>query len=272
MNHFNRRVVFIGIFALIITALFMLHGYKNIVNPTFRNSSIEKEQPIELQKAKENKFIFVEKQPVFTIYGRVDHLVGSTIGLTMTVVTPSSYNQSNESNYIEFTIRTNKNTLISRDLSNITLLYKTPKDFSLPVFHFSDIKIGSYLTAYSDTDLRTLNSPEFTASRLELPAMRNIIEGHISNIEGDIITVERSPFAAPWNQGENRMHHLVTLNNQTEISSQNALLQKSDLKTGMQVRVYAMQDVEETDQLTALRVEPFTTTVEVSPAPVVTPK
>lgn len=276
MNHSNRIIIALCLVALTGFVVYFIYSYRK-THPALKLSSLEKGKPVNFENAKEERFIFSEKQPVHSIYGRVDDVKNNVINLTMRVITSTDYNPSNLPTYLIFTVHTDKKTLISRSLQNTSFIYKSLASFNVPQTQWSDVKKGNYITVYSYEDLRQLKTPEFYAAKIELPAARNVVEGRIGEIAGQTMIVSRTPPAPPWNPGENRMLHTVTVTDQTEISHTNESGSNqrdsfSDLKPGMRVRVYSFEDIEETDHLTAMRVEPLPALVIASPAPVVTPK
>ena len=143
-----------------------------------------------------------------------------------------------------------------------------------------DIKIGQYITVNSSVDLRTLSGNRIEATVITLPGVFNTLSGRITDINTGFLTL--TTFAPPTSSEILiRMNpfppagkkFMVKLTGATEIlqypsSAPNLVtnlqpptapkkLSLADLKPDMPVTIYTDKDISNSQNLTALRIEPM---------------
>lgn len=192
-------------------------------------------------------------------------------------------------------------TIINRPDSPIKYLVKKITPTPTPKLTIKDIKAGQMITVSAANDLRTLKKEEFDAYSVKLPPIINVITGKITDInvkEGIIILKAVQPvkpgLAEPTPEKPKEVEYAISVTADTEIArlgptptpAKEALTPKpaqvweykiTDLKTDMQITVYANQDVIENQKIKALVIEPPVDLVPASTAspttkPSVSPK
>jgi hypothetical protein len=132
--------------------------------------------------------------------------------------------------------------------------------------------VGETITVVSKTDLRLLTQPSFKAAEIILPSQPTSLIGRILSLQGDILTVSGYPLSlsptsiASSSAKAAERTFQVTISKETEISqlvpedplkpSKPQKLDPSDLKVGLEVKIYSDSDVSTTDKVTALKIEP----------------
>lgn len=175
---------------------------------------------------------------------------------------------------ITYRVKITTNTIISRPPLNIPYLFQAPSS-SPSQISINDIKEGEYVTIMFPRDLRLPNSSEESAISLSLLPIPNVINGKITAIKQNILTVEGSPSpTSPENSSISEIHkiYLVNISDKTEISrytppdirstnpveAKKEKFQLKDLAFNMPIVVYTDVDVTTNDHVNALRIEPVT--------------
>lgn len=252
-----------------------------------------------LQKSISSNILYIT-QPVTSFSGTVEKIEGNTVTITQRVVEQSqiaaplaAVNTSPfptpKSITVTYRVLVTDKTQISQSAAFINYLFKTVTPSSVVKLAIKDVKVGQYVTVNSQTDLRTLAGNTFEATAINLPPIANTINGKIISLEGDILTIKGFPsmmaMVVPVNSAPvapKEKEYRINITSDTEISRtsyfmpgkpeetpqppKNEKLSASDLKTDMQVTVYTAEDVNETSELTALRIEPMQTAPNINPA------
>ncbi len=175
---------------------------------------------------------------------------------------------------IKYKVKITGNTIITRPPLNIPYLFNTQSVAPKPT-SINDIKEGEYATAMFPQDLRLSKSSEINAISISLLPIPNVINGKITAVKQNILTVDGSPSpTSPENSSIVEIHktYKVNVTDKTEISrytppdlrSSHPMEAKKerfllkDLALNMPIVVYTDVDVTTNDNINALRIEPVT--------------
>jgi len=289
MNH--KKIIVVVIILLGILALFMLIDYKNkngLGGQTLSPNILYITQPVTSFSGK------VEKIEGNTILVSNQYTIPQTAPISIKVITnqPSDI-PTPQIKTITYKLLVTDKTQISQPASNINYLFKTITPSGAPGFPTAstpnltvkNIKVGQYITVNSQDDLRTLLKNTFEATMINLPPIINTLNGKIVNITNNTLTLKAfAPVAAappmialdtapPTPQEK---EYTIYITQDTEISRnvygtnmtpgepptppKPEKLTLADLKADMRATVYTVEDVIETQTLTALRIEPVAST------------
>ena len=270
---------------LLASFLFLIAGYligtKNLVSLPFA------------QTKRVSPNVLYLTSPINSFEGKVIKVEGNNIWLTkrFTLQQPPPPTPTPDQKEITYKVIVSKDTSINQEYSEVPYLATSITPKPRPTLTVNDIKVGQYLVVNSKSDLRTLTSPYFEASYINIPAQINSVSGKITQIENNVIYLEATPpryepieAEAVTDNNLQKVTYAVTVTPETEISaylSQEApypnieppspqikTFSLKDLKKEMQVTVFADVDVTTTQQLTALRIEPDMISLSaISPTP-----
>lgn len=234
-------------------------------------------------------------QPVTYFSGKVAKISGNTLTVTQSIsstpsMLPPTANPSGplptpKITTVTYSVLVTDTTQISQSMSYIPYLIKTNKPETeiktQSTLSIKDIKVGQYVSINSLEDLRTLKGNSLEATTISLSQTVNYLNGKIVNVSGNTLTIKAfAPLSGgPMGTADTtalapqEKDYVVTLTSATEISympynagmstaetvtapKANALA-ASDLKKDMQVIVYTAEDVIESNNLTALLVNPM---------------
>ncbi len=219
--------------------------------------------------------IYYITQPVIAFSGYVENINDNVITLAQVrdaqVGSPVGYkptqNLPARTKKIVYKIIVTKDTMFNRPMSTPPLFFASITPTPPPQPSLKDIRIGDYISAQSNTDLRTLQTAQFEAIRIDLPQISKMVTGTITDIVGNLIYLQQTaPFSSPpigLSRQPDLKNYIVTLTSQTEFSTWDIANQKavrrslSDIKTNISITVYSEEDASTTTNLTALRVEPL---------------
>lgn len=188
------------------------------------------------------------------------------------------------SKVLSFKVNLTPNTQISRPSAFIPYIARLVTPAPPSKLSVQDIKVGQLISISTNTDLRTIATDTFEATSIQLPGVQNNLQGTISRISGNIIIMKaissQPPAMGTTPQPPKELEYTVTTTSTTEISrykqmappnpgevltppttqtSQIEEFKLEDLKVGMQIIVFAAEDVVSTQKLTAMRIEPIFT-------------
>lgn len=236
--------------------------------------------------------------PVTTFSGTIDAVHGNTITvsqemtLTQSLTAPANPSQAPakpQTKKITYSVLVNDKTIINQSPETIPYLFKqVPVGTASAVpamtgnLQINDLKTGQFITINSTTDLRTLLGNQFTATLINVSSKTFFINGKITNINAQEITVLGTTSSINMANNANLLQptkekeYTIVANQDTEISSINssADLTKisqpikysfSDLKANQQVMVYTNDDPGTTNKATALLIRPILTISATTP-------
>lgn len=261
-------------------------------------------------KNKVSSDILLLTQPVNNFSGKVDKIEGNAIWVSQqftlpqpmlpppAVTTPGQPPPAIPTplppKTVTYKVVINTTTQINRPPVFISYLLTTPTPPAPEKLSVKDIKLGQYISLNTNTDLRTLVNNEIVASSIQLPPIANSINGKISNISGNTLSIKAFPPSQGGPGGPAMMPnasiappkevtYTVAVTDSTEISrygqpepaKEGAMpkgpvpekLSVSDLKVDMQLTVWTNVDVTAVQKFTAQRIEP---TIIITPPPVPT--
>ncbi|OIP23808.1 hypothetical protein AUK11_04640 [bacterium CG2_30_37_16] len=289
MNH--KKIIVVGIILLGILALFMTVDYKNkngLNGQTVSPNILYLTSPVNSLSGKVEK---IEGNAV-SISSQYALLQTAPIAITVMPNQPPVM-PTPQIKTITYKLLVTDKTQISQPASNINYLFKTITPSGAPGFPTAstpnltvkNIKVGQYITVNSQDDLRTLLKNTFEATMINLPPIINTLNGKIVNITNNTLTLKAfAPVAAappmialdtapPTPQEK---EYTIYITQDTEISRnvygtnmtpgepptppKPEKLTLADLKADMRATVYTVEDVIETQTLTALRIEPVAST------------
>jgi len=289
MNH--KKIIVVGIILLGILALFMTVDYKNkngLNGQTVSPNILYLTSPVNSLSGKVEK---IEGNAV-SISSQYALLQTAPIAITVMPNQPPVM-PTPQIKTITYKLLVTDKTKISQPASNINYLFKTITPSGAPGFPTAstpnltvkNIKVGQYITVNSQDDLRTLLKNTFEATMINLPPIINTLNGKIVNITNNTLTLKAfAPVAAappmialdtapPTPQEK---EYTIYITQDTEISrnvygtnmtpgepptpQKPEKLTLADLKADMRATVYTVEDVIETQTLTALRIEPVAST------------
>ncbi|PIW73514.1 hypothetical protein CO005_01005 [Candidatus Roizmanbacteria bacterium CG_4_8_14_3_um_filter_34_9] len=289
MNH--KKIIVVGIILLGILALFMTVDYKNkngLNGQTVSPNILYLTSPVNSLSGKVEK---IEGNAV-SISSQYALLQTAPIAITVMPNQPPVM-PTPQIKTITYKLFVTDKTQISQPASNINYLFKTITPSGAPGFPTAstpnltvkNIKVGQYITVNSQDDLRTLLKNTFEATMINLPPIINTLNGKIVNITNNTLTLKAfAPVAAappmialdtapPTPQEK---EYTIYITQDTEISRnvygtnmtpgepptppKPEKLTLADLKADMRATVYTVEDVIETQTLTALRIEPVAST------------
>ena len=289
MNH--KKIIVVGIILLGILALFMTVDYKNkngLNGQTVSPNILYLTSPVNSLSGKVEK---IEGNAV-SISSQYALLQTAPIAITVMPNQPPVM-PTPQIKTITYKLLVTDKTKISQPASNINYLFKTITPSGAPGFPTAstpnltvkNIKVGQYITVNSQDDLRTLLKNTFEATMINLPPIINTLNGKIVNITNNTLTLKAfAPVAAappmialdtapPTPQEK---EYTIYITQDTEISRnvygtnmtpgepptppKPEKLTLADLKADMRATVYTVEDVIETQTLTALRIEPAAST------------
>jgi len=289
MNH--KKIIVVGIILLGILALFMTVDYKNkngLNGQTVSPNILYLTSPVNSLSGKVEK---IEGNAV-SISSQYALLQTAPIAITVMPNQPPVM-PTPQIKTITYKLLVTDKTKISQPASNINYLFKTITPSGAPGFPTAstpnltvkNIKVGQYITVNSQDDLRTLLKNTFEATMINLPPIINTLNGKIVNITNNTLTLKAfAPVAAappmialdtapPTPQEK---EYTIYITQDTEISRnvygtnmtpgepptppKPEKLTLADLKADMRATVYTVEDVIETQTLTALRIEPVAST------------
>ena len=189
-------------------------------------------------------------------------------------------------------------TQITRPDLTVTYLFNKNTPTPTPKLTISDIKTGQLVTVSTTRDLRSNSSKEVEAYTIKLPPIINKLTGKITGIksnEGMIILKAMTPARIIPNEPTSapvENEYAVSVTQATEISHlepadtaktgttpkppKPVKYEITDLKTDIQITVYADSDVIDNHKIKALRIEPPADFVPLESSktstPTVTPK
>jgi len=289
MNH--KKIIVVGIILLGILALFMTVDYKNkngLNGQTVSPNILYLTSPVNSLSGKVEK---IEGNAV-SISSQYALLQTAPIAITVMPNQPPVM-PTPQIKTITYKLLVTDKTQISQPASNINYLFKTITPSGAPGFPTAstpnltvkNIKVGQYITVNSQDDLRTLLKNTLEATMINLPPIINTLNGKIVNITNNTLTLKAfAPVAAappmialdtapPTPQEK---EYTIYITQDTEISRnvygtnmtpgepptppKPEKLTLADLKADMRATVYTVEDVIETQTLTALRIEPVAST------------
>jgi len=289
MNH--KKIIVVGIILLGILALFMTVDYKNkngLNGQTVSPNILYLTSPVNSLSGKVEK---IEGNAV-SISSQYALLQTAPIAITVMPNQPPVM-PTPQIKTITYKLFVTDKTQISQPASNINYLFKTITPSGAPGFPTAstpnltvkNIKVGQYITVNSQDDLSTLLKNTFEATMINLPPIINTLNGKIVNITNNTLTLKAfAPVAAappmialdtapPTPQEK---EYTIYITQDTEISRnvygtnmtpgepptppKPEKLTLADLKADMRATVYTVEDVIETQTLTALRIEPVAST------------
>ena len=286
----QKKVILIGIVALVILTFFMIFDVKNKRG----------EGGIVSQN------ILYITQPVTSFSGIVDKIEGNRITikqnqtLSQNIMPPAALAANiplsplptPKTVVLTYRVMVSDKTQIAQVAPYIPYLFKSMSLVPSLKLTIKDIKVGTSVTVNTQVDLRTLVGNTFEATLINVPQKTNILNGRISRLEGKTLTIMAFPptamnalanpiaMGAPQNAPKEK-EFIIMLTSDTEISRtvydsamtageapsppQAEKLSLSDLKKDMQVTVYTDADVTQGSSFTALRVEPMIVAVATTP-------
>ncbi|EKD64683.1 MAG: hypothetical protein ACD_50C00325G0002 [uncultured bacterium] len=286
MNH--KKIIVVGIILLGILALFMTVDYKNkngLNGQTVSPNILYLTSPVNSLSGK------VEKIEGNVVSISSQYTLPQTAPIAITVMpNQPPVMPTPQIKTITYKLLVTDKTQISQPPSNISYLFKTvppPSALDLPIpsapkLTVKNIKVGQYITVNSQIDLRTLLKNTFEATEINLPPITNTLSGKIVKVTNNTLILKAfAPVAVappiiaidivPPTPIEKE--YTIYITQDTEISRniystdiapaeppKPEKLAFSDLKVDMQATVYTVEDVIETQTLTALRIEPAAST------------
>jgi len=230
--------------------------------------------------------------PITTFMGRVEKIEGNkiTFGIQQnplqnippaTAVTATPI-PTPKLVTITFQAGVSANTQIYQPAATVPYILKSiaPSDsLNQKKLSIKDIKVGQYISVNSSVDLRMLTGNTFEASVINLPQKMNSLSGKIVRVSGNTVMIKAiqpvqvplNPMAASLLAQPVEKEFAAKITDTTEISYMTfgestaatpfaptipKKLSLTDLKKDMQVTIYTAEDVSETTQVTALRIEP----------------
>ncbi len=282
----QKKAVFIGLVALAILVFFMIADYKNkgglgggvvsqnilyITQPVMSFSGI-------VEKIEGNKITVSQKQMLMQTGTAAQMPPVAITGVPSPYPTPKMVT-------ITYQTTLSDRTQISQPAPYISYLFKTGAPGAQEKLTIKDIKVGQNITVNSQSDLRTLSGNVFEAVMINLPQKTNTLNGRISGVEGNSLTIKAFPPLAmgaytrssAMGTAQNipkEKEYTITITKDTEISRmiystammtpgepptppKTEKLAPSDLKKDMQATVYTDADVTQGSSFIALRIEPM---------------
>lgn len=238
MKYFNKYI-FIALIILLIClglSLFLESSWKSKSKQQIKTL---KENSISVTQAKENKIFFAKDKPFYELYGKIESIEENKLYLSVPATIPSSKKEQTTNSFVLFEISLTPKTKIEQQMQYIpSTEFKNTNEVAL-----SSLKPGMYITVSSSKDLNTLSSSSFEANKIQLPNLRNLLFGTIEEVQDKNLTVKRDQFAEPWNPSDNQLKYKVKVD-RTE-----------GFLKDMHIKIYALEDVEKTDMLSAFYIE-----------------
>ena len=228
-------------------------------------------------------------QPVYYFLGKVENVSGSVVtvsqNFTLSQNTPAPL-PTPVSKTLKYEVTVNINTSITQPSAMVNYLFKnTPPPAQLKL-NIKNIKAGQYVMVNSKEDLRALPENKFTAVSVQLSQPVNSLWGKIIKVYDNGIVLKaqepRRGTLVPNTTPGKEKEFIITLNSDTEISRYETSapptnpaeikplkpvkMSLSDLKENTQITVYTAEDVIESKELTALRIEPILPSPSATPA------
>lgn len=241
-------------------------------------------------------------QPVYFFTGVVEKIEGNTLTVSQKInpmlanganATPQTITTGIPSPLptpkivsITYQVRVSNTTQISQPPAYINYLFKTTTPAETQTkLTIKDIKVGQYITANSQSDLRTLAGTIFEATMINVPQKANALNGKIVSMGDNTFMVKAFP-PVPMNPYlymnvaamqvaptmPKEREYTIRVTSLTEISRykynaidftggapsapQTEKLAFSDLKKDMQITIFIDGDATQGDVFTALRIEP----------------
>lgn len=284
----------VGAFLIISILSFFLY-------PKIKNLPMKiKKEEIKVSLPSPSKDILFLTSPIHQLNGKVESVTAEKLVVssqfnfvsespeTMMLIPPPTEQQMLEnqtpiptpiSKTIKFEVEIDKNTTITRDGFYIPLLF--PKEGYNPnKLSYSEIKKDDIVNVLVKEDLRTIKENKVKAIRINLPPIRNQIEGKVINIQGKKIGIEASQeylsmllMTAPDQQTEQKKTFYFLVDENTEISYVNiqeptteinrtpsppVKLDLNSIREGEKVRIYTAKDIFSSDsEIKAERIEPL---------------
>ncbi|OGK18195.1 hypothetical protein A3G67_01105 [Candidatus Roizmanbacteria bacterium RIFCSPLOWO2_12_FULL_40_12] len=205
-------------------------------------------------------------QPVNSFFGFVEKNDGISITIREGGVTEDNPVNAKK---LRYRVLVDEQTKID---PNLTVPYLFTK-VSRPISTIDEIKVGDYVTAETQTDLRVQRKNEFRASKIVVFPLKNTIRGEIVDLTPDIISITGIPILAQGSPlgnnpklGEKEGVFSIRLTPQTEISTSTfnhpdpapVKIRYSliDLKKGLTVLVYTEGNMQRRNEVHALLIDP----------------
>ncbi|MFA6005797.1 MAG: hypothetical protein WC775_04925 [Patescibacteria group bacterium] len=216
---------------------------------------------------------FVKKLPntVSSISGKIAKIENNSIDVVVSIprVSPTSITTTPVLE-ASFKIMVSKSTQILLQIPPIPYLYKEPVNTKKSV-NLKDLHVGQYVSIQTTGDVRSLKSDKVDAISIQV-TISNAIEGTVLEVtNGSVIKLSALPPAPLYtfntmNQQQAKVEYLLTITKDTEISyygekdgmvKNKMRLTPSQLKTGMQIKVYTDADLQFAKTGNTLRIEPM---------------
>lgn len=242
--------------------------------------------------------------PVTEFTGKVDKVSGNTIWVSGKYsITPPPTPPNNPTNApgqvitvpplpptktLSYKVNIVPYTQITRPDITVVYLFNKNTPTPTPKLTVNDIKTGQMVTVSVNGDLRSNTSKEVNAYTIKLPPFINVLKGKITGIksnEGLVILKAMTPARVVLNEPTSapvENEYAVSVTQATEISLLGAAetpksgatpkppkpvkYEITDLKTDIQITVYADSDVVDNHKIKALRIEPPADFMPVEPS------
>jgi len=192
--------------------------------------------------------ILALSQPIYSISGSIEKIDNQAIYVT------------DQTSKLKFKVNTSKNTSFVRSPVTIPYLFLTNNNTNIPTrMSFEDLKVKDAVYISSKQDLRTVVKNEFEALVISKNAGSSSVSGVITEIGSGILRIKTT--------GKT---YRVDVPSICEISTATPLPTRfffSDLKMGGKIVAYTEDDVNQTTDITALRIEPIGEIIINQPTP-----
>jgi hypothetical protein len=199
--------------------------------------------------------------PTHAITGTIKEIDGDTVSL----------NLENSTSTDLYKIKINEDTSFYQPTLYVNYLLSERVAINPQSSDINNLVIGQKIIVNSTNDIRLLSPSQILASSITTPLMINGITGQIMSINQSELILTATPPTLPSNASaietsdtQSEKKYTVKIDSNTEISLQSVdtnyrpiFYKLSDLKIGQDVLVYSLEDVVDSTDLTALRIEPI---------------
>lgn len=208
--------------------------------------------------------------PVKSFSGKIEKIEDNKIWIKKRLTL-----NNNPSKDIVFKFLVTPQTKIFRPKTYVPYLFKSTTSFVDDILTLKDLKIGQYVGADTNMDLRIVskNTPDTTT--IQVLTTSNVLHGSIEKISANTLVMKATPpnppFANEEFQQPKEKIYTITITSDTEISRKKynngapEQIPFSQLTSNMEATVYTTEDVVLGTQLTALLIEPIDTALEPTP-------
>lgn len=195
--------------------------------------------------------------PVYNFSGQVQKIDGDTLLITQTVAAPpvvpapgAGSNQTEKPKTVSYNVKVSQSTNITRQ-AIVPVNAPSPSSASgiltapATTLSINDIKVGDFVSASTDQDLRVLSGNTINAISVSIAPAQTSLMGQILKIDGNVVIVLGSPVGPALGMFTGPQEYQINLSNNTQISrrsgSRTSRINVSDLKVGQQVNITTTQ-------------------------------